>query len=286
MHRGGGVGGRPPLCAGIDSEFKYFDDDIWRGASELFPEHQNIALSNMFRGRNGALWFACEQGLVSFDGRLWSERYKLPKAVEQIYAGLKMRYKNKEEEKLAERIVELDRRLERVGKTGEQEQSVSALAESLAGLQDRDGVTWIGAQKGILRFEPTKHNWRVFALPEGLLHANRIHEDRRGRLWFADDDGHLSVYDKKSDSWSSHNLAKYFPQVRPGSIDAIYQDKANRMMFATEAGLIVFVESEKRWSLLTEENSEMLGDDASSIIDDKDGRIWIGTAGGVLVLEP
>jgi len=104
------------------------------------------------------------------------------------------------------------------------------------------------------------------------LHANRIHEDRRGRLWFADDDGHLSVYDKKGESWSSHNLAKYFPQVRPGSIDAIYQDRANRMMFATEAGLIVFVESEKRWSLLTEENSEMLGDDANSIIDDKDGR--------------
>jgi ligand-binding sensor domain-containing protein len=85
-------------------------------------------------------------------------------------------------------------------------------------------------------------------------------------------------------------------------IHAIYQDKRDQMMFATDHGLFVLIEEKNRWEVYTNEDGAFAASDVAvnrrssldavprnnvtSMMEAADGRIWIGTGKGVVVLDP
>lgn len=58
------------------------------------------------------------------------------------------------------------------------------------------------------------------------------------------------------------------------------------MMFASDVGLISFKEDKNEWAVFTPENSGLPEGHITSIMEDRKGRIWLGTGKGIVVLEP
>jgi ligand-binding sensor domain-containing protein len=58
------------------------------------------------------------------------------------------------------------------------------------------------------------------------------------------------------------------------------------MLFATERGLVTFLESEKKWAVYSSQNSGLPDDYITALMEDRAGRILLGTNRGVVVLEP
>jgi hypothetical protein len=77
------------------------------------------------------------------------------------------------------------------------------------------------------------------------------------------------MYDKTTNNWTTFDLAKHFPYVGPQFIASMYLDRAGTMMFASDAGLITLSERENKWTLVTDQDSEIFGGDASCILKTK-----------------
>jgi ligand-binding sensor domain-containing protein len=233
-----------------------------KGIARTYP------VDAMFQGRNRSLWFAVEDGLIRFDGKEWTPRFKLSRLLKE-----------------------------------------SAPCRVDSGLQDSEGYMWLAIDSnGVWRIDDNLREYKrynpmqshVKLMQDGLddLRATRagmmLHavEDRVGRVWFAAHDGYVYAYDKRKDFWTAYDLADHLPMasrdllgVPNFGIRAIYQDAAGRMMFGTSRGLLVFIEDQGRWELLTKANSALPYDSVNAILEDRSRRIWIATGKGVLVLE-
>lgn len=269
-----------PDIQSLSAKALYFDGKLW-GKIDQDYKHDKLAnaISAMFQGRDGRLWFATGRELIAYDGKQWTRCFDLSMLN--------------------------DERTERQHIKG----------QITAGFQDSSGYLWLGViGRGILRFDEHKQNANLHnplkrselstgdsrdTLREAAAtHIKCIYEDRRGRIWFGSANGYVYSYQKNIDSWHSYNLVDNIPpkakaQLPTGlggdkrlGISAIYQDKGERLMFATERGLLTFHESKNTWGLFTPENSSLPGDHVTSIMEDRSERIWIATGAGIVVLEP
>lgn len=157
-------------------------------------------------------------------------------------------------------------------------------------LEDSEGYIWIGASGGVFRLDPAKNEWRIIRkLPE--IRSQLMYEDRKGRIWFYYSRGEMCVYDKATGISQFFKLDDHLPksagEADVGSIDiySIYEEKAGRMMFGTDEGLVTFMENENKWELFTRKNSVLPANHIACIIEDQAGRIWLGTGKGIMVLD-
>lgn len=230
-----------------------FDGDRWSQDARLVP-HLKHGVRAVFSDRDGELWFANQDKLLKQDGQRWTT-FRPP---------------------------------------------LEMLCFVQSGIQDREGYIWLGTSKAIVRFDPDKQEWRKYPLSP-LSFVTSIYEDRQGRIWFSDKEGNCYVHDKGRNSWTHHNLLDRLPPgpappsgkrtlsrtlafMRIG-VNAIYQDTAGQIMFATDRGLLTFLESENRWELFTPENSGLPSERILCITESRDGRIWMGTGNGIVVLD-
>ena len=270
----------------LRSEIKFFDGQHWHSGEELSPPVP-LPVDNcvLFTGKDGKLWFVTGTGLIAFDGKEWTSPMMPSKHIEEIYAQMPIKYRDEQEEKWAvsERLAQGEN--ERSEKAVKKVKHTDILLPTIYhGLQDRYGSIWLGARKAIVRFNPKENAWKVYPL-QGLVEVRLIYEDRQGRLWFADEQGHLSVYNQKLGNWKSYDLSIYFPQIQPKRITSIYQSKAGQIMIGTRDGLVLFMERENRWRILSEGNPNLPVYGVTAIVEDKLGRIWISESQGILVLE-
>jgi ligand-binding sensor domain-containing protein len=262
---------------------KYFDG---RGLQED-GKLGTRAVQAIFNGLAGKLWFVLEDEMVCYEHGNWSATVKLPEGARA--------YRETPQETQQYLSPEVKRLIERYSK-GKQitvTASRANLSTIESGLQDRDGFIWLGGLRGLFRFDILEAEWRTIAVPEklqgGVYH---IYQDRKGVLWFSDMYRDVSLYDKRKDTWGGYTLIyptkkDYKPSLRYWvSTRALYQDRQGRMMFATSEGLITFLQDQDKWEVFTEHNSGLQDDYVTGIMEDRKGRIWIGTAGGILVLEP
>lgn len=249
-----------------------FDGNSWRKMdSKSIWVNLERRISAMFIGQDGTVWIALEDILAAYDGRQWTPVWDLTKV------------------------------LDRPRQIGRQTLSGEARVRSprvtiRAGMEDKEGSIWLATSKGVLRFDQPKQEWRMYSQAK-TSNISRLYQDRKGRLWLADSSGHISVYDKSKDSWTSYDLVDHLPsevlsklKVYPNGdyfigMTGIYQDKAGQMMFGTMRGLITYLESENKWELFTSRNSGLPSEVVTSIMEDRRGRIWIGAGMGIVVLE-
>ncbi len=137
-------------------------------------------------------------------------------------------------------------------------------------VEDRNGVIWIGTDRGICRFiNGTIHPPHFLQEP---LSIHALFEDRKGILWFSDQKGLCKVSGDKTFRYSTRDGLIH------NRIHSIFEDSGGRLWIATGQGLSCF--SNGQFANYT--TAHGLSDNACYfVLEDDNGNLWIGTAKGV-----
>ena len=144
--------------------------------------------------------------------------------------------------------------------------------------QDRDGYIWISTRNGLFQYDGysiTTYKSNLYR-PD-LLTNNNIYcvaEDAQHRLWIGTYSG-LNVLDKQTGQiWKIDD-----PEINGIGISQILVTSDNRILFATEGGLLEYLEDGNRFSVFNQDNTGGVFPKTTvkSLFEDDRGDIWIGT---------
>ncbi len=147
-------------------------------------------------------------------------------------------------------------------------------------LQDKDGNVWVGTMNGVSKYNGL--NFENFNKKDGLS-ENRVTSsclDKNGNIWFGHWSGGITKYDAS---------AKKFSEIIPDKISisktvtSILSDKKGRIWFGTDGQGLLKYENGNFTSLTTKDG--LASDAISSLMENNDGTIWIGTANGISLLK-
>ena len=159
---------------------------------------------------------------------------------------------------------------------------------------DKEGIYWLGTYRGGI--DKYDKNLNLFdikltnAFPDSKarsLAVTSFAEGRNGKVWVGTDDGGLYTFDTRTGD------LKRVPLQVDGRIPAILALKPGRngrllYIGTLETGLIVLDIATGKFTHLTmgPGNTGLSGNDIYSILEDREGRLWLGTNGqGVTVLR-
>ena len=134
-----------------------------------------------------------------------------------------------------------------------------------------DGTLWIGTEGGgVVSYR--NHSFRLWSGADGLTNGNirALREDHRGRIWMGTDDGLFL--------WQAGRIERIDRRdgVPPSSIHAIYQDRRQRLW---AGGFHFFCIDGNRTVEFHLPGG--LTDNVKSILQTRDGTIWVGTVTGL-----
>ena len=144
--------------------------------------------------------------------------------------------------------------------------------------QDRDGYIWISTRNGLFQYDGysiTTYKSNLYR-PD-LLTNNNIYcvaEDAQHRLWIGTYSG-LNVLDKQTGQIRKIDD----PEINGIGISQILVTSDNRILFATEGGLLEYLEDNNRFLAFNQDNTGGVFPKTTvkSLFEDDRGDIWIGT---------
>jgi ligand-binding sensor domain-containing protein/serine phosphatase RsbU (regulator of sigma subunit) len=154
-------------------------------------------------------------------------------------------------------------------------------------VQDGRGYIWIGTEDGLARYDG--HNMRVFrprrddpeTLLGGWIMALAVGPD--DRVWVGTTVG-VSVYDPATDKFTRLEHDPEDPtSVSPGGVNDIFIDDEDAWLARIEGGLdrVDLETFETEWF-----TDEPLDGTVKAIAKAPDGKLWMGTEVGLVVLDP
>ncbi|MFH1319319.1 MAG: two-component regulator propeller domain-containing protein [Bacteroidota bacterium] len=150
--------------------------------------------------------------------------------------------------------------------------------------EDDNGFVWIGTNEGITVVDPKNpsREYKYFTVDDGLLSNNvySIKKDKKGILWIATSSGLVSakgqdLYGMDFTSYSTENLPD-------NNFRTMCITTNGDVWVGTESGAGKFVPGKDHAFKWFSKIEGLSNDDVSSIIEDSEGNIWMGTAGGGL----
>jgi signal transduction histidine kinase/ligand-binding sensor domain-containing protein len=170
-------------------------------------------------------------------------------------------------------------------------------------LQDSRGFMWFGTIDGLNRYDG--YEAKVFRYdPEdpNSLSTNPlrvVYEDQAGNLWIGTSGGGLNRYDPETEQFTRYQHDPDHPHTLSGNdVRSIYEDQTGALWIGTTAGLNRLNLSEIERSDPEMENGQaprftrfkhdpddpqsLSHDFVQSVIQDREGFLWIGTWGGGL----
>ena len=138
------------------------------------------------------------------------------------------------------------------------------------GFQDRDGNLWFGHLGGVSHYDGK--NWTNYSKEDGLVHdvVWSAFRDRDGYMWFGTFSG-VSRYNEQE-------FALFTEKEGPlGNQFVLLQDRKGHIW--TGSQLAVSRYDGKDWTIFRPEDG-LAHSWIQSILEDREGAIWIGTAGG------
>jgi ligand-binding sensor domain-containing protein len=218
----------------------------------MLPDEM-FSVSAVFAGKEGRLWFAVGGRLVAYANGLFQ------KPLEVEVSGS------------------------------------SGLARISFGLEDSDGNLWVGWGSTVYSYQLRTRKWTNLLGSSSNMAVNGAYEDSRKRIWFWRPSGTVSQYDMRTENLTSYDLTRELGLaggVRPGGgvsnprllSSGVVEDKGE-LIFATRSGLVTFSET-GGWNVVTSQNSALPSDVVTAIAKDRVGKMWLGTASGLVVLEP
>jgi len=141
--------------------------------------------------------------------------------------------------------------------------------------EDSQKTIWLGTGNGLNRLEA--ENWEAFTTGNSGLPGNQIyaiHEDYEGRVWIGTEAG-IVLFNKGI--WEPVYSSYGEP---PGKkINFIFLDSNDAIWCGTEDG--VYRYKDESWSVFTETNSNLVGNDVKDIVEYKKGEFCFATFSGV-----
>lgn len=162
--------------------------------------------------------------------------------------------------------------------------------------QDKKGFMWFGTQDGLNRYDG--YNFKLFEydpLDENSLSDNFIlscYEEKSGIIWIGTSGGGLNRFDPDNAEFIRFKNEPY----KPGSlsndfVNCIYEDKLGTLWIGTNYGLnkLVLNKSEKfdleqiTFEVFIIDSANVMLNGVSSVLEDSNGDLWVGTLGNGLV---
>jgi len=179
----------------------------------------------------------------------------------------------------------------------------------LALATDQRGYLWAATARGGAMLEAPAAHPSTYASERAFTNQNAplLHQildavcvDHDGRVWFGGAGG-VNVYQPggapdEPGSWPAGFTSISTRGGLPGDlVFACLVDRAGRLWFGTIGGAAVFTPDpmayglgafdETRWQTFTTRNSPLPHDKVHALAEDRQGRIWLGTEGGLAVLD-
>jgi ligand-binding sensor domain-containing protein len=156
-------------------------------------------------------------------------------------------------------------------------------------IQDRKGNIWLATAKGIFKYDGNSFTNITDKVSSARFFS--VLEDRKGNFWFGSDGLGVYYYDGKS-------FKNYTVQygLFSNEVNGIYEDKTGGIWFGTAAGASRYdgktFQNFKMQQVISPgggDSTQSVGydmyNDVNSIIEDKTGKLWFGTKGGVYVYD-
>jgi signal transduction histidine kinase/ligand-binding sensor domain-containing protein len=143
--------------------------------------------------------------------------------------------------------------------------------------EDRDGDLWVGASSGLTRFRDTA--FTPYGRSEGLPsdEANVVFQDRAGNIWVGFHDSGLMLF-----AGAKSRLFTTRDGLPNNEVFSIRQARNGDLLVAARDGMARFHDGRFTVEVL----SDALGKRAVfDTLEDSEGRLWMGSAGGLYVKE-
>lgn len=169
-------------------------------------------------------------------------------------------------------------------------------------LQDRQGYMWFGTQEGLNKFDG--HRFTIYKYQPGDStslsenYVNAVYEDRSGTLWIGTAGGGLCRFDRSTKRFTPfRNNPKDESSLSHNVVTTIYEDRHGVLWVGTRAGGLNKLVLRPDSSSNTDDSARGLaqnqfthyrrdesdknaisGNNITAILEDRSGRLWIGTA--------
>lgn len=151
-------------------------------------------------------------------------------------------------------------------------------------LNDGD-ILWVGTSGGVIRYDKSKDQHRLFDVRSGLLSNGIFHLSKyRNKLVVGTYGGGLSLFDPESEAWENYN-------IQHGLADAFIYDlletENGDVWIATWSGANRVAggrfNDRSAWQTFTVENTRggLPNDWVYALAKGRDGEIWMATEGGL-----
>ncbi len=260
----------------------HYDGSVWRTYRGFRSPLPNDRVNDIFVAKNGAKWFATEDGLAQLRGTTWSQydtgTTSFPgNNVTAVHVVGDLVWIGTADSGAG--MYEISKNKWTSFHTGNSDIPSNSIRDVLIINEDLKRV-WLATANGAALYN--NGQWQFFKMPS--LASNDVLSlgiDTHGNVWVGLDDAGLSAFN--GTTWT------HFPVDDSGltndTVRSITVGPDGRVWFGTKGGVSVYDNTTGIWTNYNEFTSGLAHNEVFDIAIDSSGRVWIATADGASLLE-